>query len=51
VQILPIDQDQRVVAETDEPPGFVIGVLDDEPTPVAIRHRYSSKTTRIQTKD
>ena len=49
VPVLPIDQDQRVVAETDEPPGFVIGVQDDERTPVSIRRRYSSKTTRIQT--
>jgi hypothetical protein len=48
VPVLPIDQDQRMVAETDEPPGFVIGVQDDERTPVSIKRRYSSKTTRIQ---
>ena len=37
------------VAETYEPPGFVIGVQDDERTTVSIKPRFSSKTTRIQT--
>jgi hypothetical protein len=49
VPVNPIDWDQRVVLETDEPPGSVIGVQDDENTPIAIRRRYNSKTTRIQT--
>lgn len=49
IQVNPIDSDQRVVFETDEPPLQVIGVQDDETTPVSIRRRYSSKTTRIQT--
>ncbi len=49
VPVNPIDWDQRIVLETDEPPGLVIGVQDDESTPISIRRRYSSKTTRIQT--
>lgn len=49
VPVLPIDLDQRMVSETDEPPGFVIGVQDEGSTPISIKRRYSSKTTRIQT--
>lgn len=49
VPVLPIDRDQRMVSETDEPPGFVIGVQDEESTPISIKRRYSNKTTRIQT--
>ena len=49
VPVNPIDWDQRVVMEKDEPPRSVIGVQDDKNTPIAIRRRYSSKTTRIQT--
>lgn len=49
VPVHPIDQDQRVVTETDGPPGFVIGVQDDKSTPISIKRRFSSKTKRIQT--
>lgn len=49
VPVNPVDLDQRVVLATDEPPYSVIGVQDDESTPIRIRRRYSSQTTRIQT--
>ncbi len=49
VPVNPVDVDRGVVLETDEPPSQIIGVQSDETTPVIIKRRYGSKTTRIQT--
>jgi hypothetical protein len=45
----PVDVDRGVVLETDAPPTQIIGVQSDETTPVNIKRKYGSKTTRIQT--
>jgi len=49
VPLNPVDVDRCVVLETDEPPSQIIGVQSDDITPVTIKRRYGSKTTRIQT--
>ena len=49
VPVNPVDVDRGVVLEADEPPRQVVGVESDDSTPVIIKRRYSSKTTRIQT--
>lgn len=49
VPVNPVDVDRGVVLETDEPPSQIIGVQSDETTPVTIKRKYGSKTTRIQT--
>ena len=49
VPVNPVDVDRGVVMETDEPPSQIIGVQSDDTTPVTIKRRYGSKTTRIQT--
>ncbi len=49
VPVNPVDLERGVVLETDEPPNQIIGVQSDETTPVTIKRKYGSKTTRIQT--
>ena len=49
IPVNPVDADRGVVLETDEPASQIIGVQSDETTPVTIKRKYGSKTTRIQT--